>query len=271
MSPGGERLRARVHLNLIDSSRQLFELDPGAVVEAGDGWFFGAGRSPHPAISNAAFRTDDELDSEEFLERARAFFEGLGRGFSVWLRHEELADRDLLAAAEAAGLTQVHEMPEMVLGERPEERPLPSGVELRRVSTAGEAEDYWRVATLSYASLGFPPGIFDFYEDPTGLLAENAAAFIAYLDERPVSIAMTIVSHGVAGIYWVGSLEQARGKGLGWALTATATNAGFDLGADAASLQASVMGRPIYAAMGYEAIYDYRLLMSAPPEAADTA
>lgn len=269
MSLGSDQVRARVHLNLVESSRQLFELDPGAVVEAGDGWLFGAGRSAHPAISNAAFRTDDRLDPEEFLERARAFFERLRRGFSVWLRDGDPADRDLLAAAEAAGLKQVHEMPEMVLGERPEERPLPQGVELRRLSTAGEAEDYWRVATLAYASLGFPPGIFDFYEDPAGLLAENVAAFLAYLDSKPVSIAMTIVSHGVAGIYWVGSLEEARGMGLGGALTAAATNAGFDLGADIASLQASVMGKPVYAAMGYETIYDYRLLMSAPPEAAD--
>ena len=49
---------------------------------------------------------------------------------------------------------------------------------------------------------------------------------------------MTIVNNGVAGIYWVGSLEQARGQGLGRAATAAATNAGFELGADIASLQA---------------------------------
>ncbi len=35
------------HLTLVDSSRQLFELDPGAEIEAGAGWVFGAGRSPH--------------------------------------------------------------------------------------------------------------------------------------------------------------------------------------------------------------------------------
>ena len=79
---------------------------------------------------------------------------------------------------------------------------------------------------------------------------------------------MTIVSHGVAGIYWVGSLAEARGRGLGRAVTAAATNAGFDLGADVASLQASPMGEPVYRAMGFETIYDYRLLMSPPPEAA---
>ncbi|HSR94826.1 MAG TPA: hypothetical protein VLK56_08160, partial [Solirubrobacterales bacterium] len=57
------------HLNLIDSSRQLFEFDPGAEIEAGAGWVFGAGRSPHPVISNAAFRADDSLDPDRLLER----------------------------------------------------------------------------------------------------------------------------------------------------------------------------------------------------------
>ena len=33
----------RAHLNLVDSSRWFFELDPGATIEAGDGWLFGAG------------------------------------------------------------------------------------------------------------------------------------------------------------------------------------------------------------------------------------
>ena len=48
-------------------------------------------------------------------------------------------------------------------------------------------------------------------------------------------------------------------------MTAAATNAGFDLGAEFASLQASPMGEPIYRAMGYETIYDYRLLLSPAP------
>lgn len=265
MSLQSAQLQARVHLNLVDSSRQLFELDPGARIEAGDGWLLGAGRSPHPAISNAAFRTDDELEPELLLERARAFFGELGRGFSLWARGEAPEDRGLLAAAEAAGLDEVYAMPEMVLGRRAETRPLPAGIELRRLSSAGEAEDYWRVATAAYASIGFPPEVFEFYEDPRGLLADNVAAFLAYMGGAPVAIAMTIVSQGVAGIYWVGSVEDVRGKGLGWALTAAATNAGFDLGAEIASLQASAMGEGLYAAMGYETIFSYRLLMSPPP------
>lgn len=254
-----------VHLNLIDSSRQLFELDPDAAIEAGDGWLFGAGSPSHPVISNAAFRSNEDVDAGELIVRAKDFFTARGRGFSVWLRANQPADEDLASAASEAGLQLVFEMPEMVLGSPVEELPLPNGVELRPLSEARQAEDYWKVAAASYASIGFPPEVFGGYGNHAGLLAENLAAFVAYLDGEPVSIAMTIVSHGVAGIYWVGSLEQARGRGLGRAVTAAATNAGFELGAKLASLQASTMGKPIYEAMGYETLFDYRLFMSPPP------
>lgn len=256
-----------VHLNLIDSSRQLFQLDPGAEIEVGSGWVFGAGRSPHPVISNAAFRVDDELDPNELLERAQGFFAPRERGFAVWARGVVAADRDLIDAAKEAGLKEVYAMPEMVLDRRAEARPLPTGVELRRVVSASDAADYWEVATGAYASIGFPPEIFAFYENHDGLVADNAATFIADLDGRPAGIAMTIVSHGVAGIYWVGTSDDARGRGLGWTVTATAVNAGFDLGAETASLQASPMGESLYLRMGFETIFSYRLLMSTPAEA----
>ncbi len=255
----------RAHRNLIDSSRLLFELDPDAEIEDKPGWLLGAGSASHPVISNAVFRRDDGADPGELIAHAKEFFGERGRGFSVWCRAEQTEDRDLLAAAEAAGLQFAYAMPEMTLRAPVQTPALPSDVELRRLATKGQAEDYWRVAIASYASLGFPPEVFAGYSDHSGLLAENVAAFLAYLDGEPVAIAMTIVSDGVAGIYWVGTLEQARGKGLGRAVTAAATNAGFELGADLASLQASPMGKPIYEAMGYETIFDYRLLMSTPP------
>lgn len=254
-----------VHLNLIDSSRQLFELDPGAVIESEDGWLFGAGSPTHPVISNAAFRSDDDVSAEELVSRAKDFFHSRGRGFSIWIRGEEPEDLDLAATASGAGLQLVYEMPEMVLGSPVEDPDLPAGAELRQLSETEQADDYWKVAAFSYTSIGFPPEVFGSYTDNAGLLAENVVAFIAYLDGEPVSIAMTIVSHGVAGIYWVGSLEQARGRGLGRAVTAAATNAGFKLGAEIASLQASPMGKPIYEAMGYETLFDYRLFMSPAP------
>jgi hypothetical protein len=262
-----ETAARRAHLNLVESSRRLYELDRGAQIEVGAGWQFGAGTPDHPAITNAAFRADDELDPAEFLARALEFFGGRGRRFVIWARAGEAADEDLLEAAGKAGFQNVHTMPAMTLPGRTAEPRLADGVELRRLESAEDAERYWAIAKAAYASNGFPPEVFGFYEGLEEMTAPggDSAAFLADLDGKPVGIAMTILNHGVAGIYWVGSLEAARGRGIGRAVTAAATNAGFDLGAELAALQASAMGEPIYRAMGYERIYDYRLLLSPEP------
>jgi GNAT superfamily N-acetyltransferase len=255
------------HLNLIESSRRLFDLDPGVEIEGGDGWLFGAGRSTHPVISNAAFRIDDGLDPGELLERATAWFAARERGFAVWTRAGAEEDRGLIEAAEAAGLQNVYEMPEMVREGEAVAEELPAGIELRRVGSAEDAAQFWRVAIESYASIGFPPEIFAFYENHEDLWADGAAAFLAHLDGRPAGISMTIVSHGVAGIYWVGATEAARGRGLGRAMTAAAVDAGLEMGGASASLQASPMGESLYRRMGFETIFDYRLYMCRRPEA----
>jgi GNAT superfamily N-acetyltransferase len=254
------------HLNTIESSRRLFGLDPGAEIEVADGLLFGAGRSTHPVISNAAFRLDDGLDPGQFLARAGAWFAERGRGFAVWARAGAPEDADLIDAAERAGLQDVYAMPEMVLEAwTPENAPPPAGVELRRVSSPEDAAQYWQVAIESYADIGFPPEIFAFYENHEYLWADGAAAFLAHLDGRPAGISMTIVAHGVAGIFWVGCTSEARGRGLGRAMTAAALDAGFAMDAESASLQASPMGESLYRRMGFETIYDYRLYLCPAP------
>lgn len=258
-------LLSRAHLNLVDSSRWFFELDPRAAIEAGDGWLFGAGSPEHPVISNAAFRTDDGLDAGELIARAKEFFGERGRGFSVWVRGGQPEDEDLIEAAEAAGLSEVYATPEMILDSPPDPAPAPPGVEVRRLASVDDAHDFWEVATESYADIGFPPEIFASYTDNTGLLADNATVFTAYLDEEPVAIAATFVTHRIAGIYWVGTLKSARGMGLARKLTETAVRAGLEMGGDIASLQASPMGKPVYETMGFETVFDYQLWMSPPP------
>lgn len=248
------------HLNLVESSRRLFELDPGVGIEAGDGWLFGAGSCSHPLISNAAFRTDDDLDPGELLERARDFFGPRNRGFAIWAR-DTPEDRYLNDAASAAGLQVAYEMPEMVLDGPAADRPPPDGIEIAQVHSAEDADAFWKVAMEAYAGVGFPPEIFAHYENHEGLSADGVAAFLARQEGAPVGISMTIVSHGVTGIYWIGATERARGRGLGEAVTATAVNAGLAMGGGIVSLQASPMGEPLYRRMGFETVFNYRLFL----------
>ncbi len=97
------------------------------------------------------------------------------------------------------------------------------------------------------------------------MLAPHVHSAVAYLDGAPVSVAQILMSHGIAGVYWVGSLEAARGRGLAEAVTRHVTNLGFDLGATNVQLQASSMGEPIYRRMGYEDLHRREFRLAAPP------
>ena len=100
---------------------------------------------------------------------------------------------------------------------------------------------------------GTPSLIRTILADPDGrrglgtldvLRAPHVVAFVAEVDGTVAAGAMVIVTHGVAGVYWVGTRPEGRGKGLAELCTRAAGNAGFDLGARVAGLQASVMGEP---------------------------
>ena len=71
----------------------------------------------------------------------------------------------------------------------------------------------------------------------------------------PVAAAMTLLSHGIAGVYWVATLASVRGQGLADVVTRAVTNRGFERGALVNTLQASPMGESIYVRMGYEELY----------------
>jgi GNAT superfamily N-acetyltransferase len=89
------------------------------------------------------------------------------------------------------------------------------------------------------------------------VLQPHVATVVAYDGDQPVASAQAMLSHGVAGVFWVGTVEAARGRGLGETVCRWVTNWAFDQGAAAQSLEASTMGEPIYARMGYEELYRY--------------
>jgi hypothetical protein len=53
-------------------------------------------------------------------------------------------------------------------------------------------------------------------------------------------------------------------------VTAAAVEAGFEMGAECASLQASPMGEGVYRRMGFETLFDYRLWLCSPSRATST-
>jgi ribosomal protein S18 acetylase RimI-like enzyme len=78
--------------------------------------------------------------------------------------------------------------------------------------------------------------------------------FAGSLDGQVVGTAQLSISHGVAGIYWVGVAKPCRGRGIGAALTVAALLAGRERGLRIGTLQASSMGEPVYRGIGFETV-----------------
>lgn len=82
------------------------------------------------------------------------------------------------------------------------------------------------------------------------------APWVLYLGRHggeAVSTSAVLFADGVAGIYWVATLEAARGRGFGTALTQAPLRLARDRGYRVGILQATPMGRPIYERLGFRA------------------
>jgi ribosomal protein S18 acetylase RimI-like enzyme len=80
--------------------------------------------------------------------------------------------------------------------------------------------------------------------------------FVGYLHGDPVATVSLVTAGGTAGIYNVTTVEAARGRGIGAAMTVAAARHGAARGFDLATLQASRMGRPVYERLGFEFVCD---------------
>jgi ribosomal protein S18 acetylase RimI-like enzyme len=240
------------NLNLLEFTREDARWQaPHRIVED-DGVLLFAGAVDFPAYSNGVHRADPGVPGSVVVEKAQAFFAELGRGFSVWTRLDPV-DADLAAAADAAGITVFADSPQMICRTRLADRALPPGVEIRMVTDRAGVDDYAAVTAEAYVSLGAPAEVNrSHFEGPAAMQSPHVHAAVAYLDGDAVGAALILLSHGIAGVYWVGCREAARGRGIAEAVTRHVTNLGFDLGAANVQLQASPMGEPIYRRMGYE-------------------
>jgi hypothetical protein len=253
------------HLNFVEFNRESSRWSEAGHLVEKDGVLLVATGSAFPVLCNGAFRIDDQVPAAVVLDVADQWFSELGRGYTLSPRTLDV-DVDLVRAAVERGLHELHTSPEMVCRSRLDEREVPSGVELRWVESERDVDDFIAVNTAAYATLGMPTDVMPAVITPSRLCdVPHLHTVVAYVDDRPVAAAQTMLSHGIAGVYWVGTVESGRGRGVGEAVTRAVTNRAFDLGAAANTLQASPMGAPIYARMGYETIYDYRTFVRFEP------
>jgi len=192
----------------------------------------------------------DEIESA--LQHIDDFFGARALPYRVVVTRESLAELEPQLAAR--GYAETARVPGMLL-EPIDLVPPPCG-ELRivRVDDRRAILDFGRTA---FTAFGFPAGGAAAVMTPQLFDDPALHAYVGYLGDEPVCTSLLYVTGVTAGIYWVGTLAEHRGRRFGELMTAHASLEGRALGCLRASLQASVMGRPVYERMGFRQNRDY--------------
>ncbi|RZI85577.1 MAG: GNAT family N-acetyltransferase [Rubrivivax sp.] len=196
-------------------------------------------------------RTDTALPANEALDRADAFFGGPSQPYAV--HTTQRLDADLEQALSQRGFIRQSDLPAMLADQALALPTIAASWHLSLAASASDIADFVNICAQAYASLGLPSFLTpSYFVKPEGLLAPEVSIVLARnQDGQAAAAAMALHTGEVGGLYWVGTLPEARGAGLAAACTAMATNLAFERGARAVTLQASPMGEAIYRRLGY--------------------
>jgi ribosomal protein S18 acetylase RimI-like enzyme len=213
------------------------------------------------AYLRVAMRVDPHVAGSAVVRRAIEFFARDPAGFIVLVRRPD--DEDIERAALAAGFRAGWTEQPMALTAPPAPGFVPADVDVRFGADERAVVDYGRVVAGANDDPGERERAPLLFHDET-IVAPHVAAFVAYADAQPVACAMTLVSHRVAGVFYVATVERARRRGLGDALTRLAARSGFEMGAHVAWLGASEAGANLYCRIGFKPLGSMLVELESP-------
>ncbi|HET7743329.1 MAG TPA: GNAT family N-acetyltransferase [Gaiellaceae bacterium] len=240
-----QELVALAHASFCACFQKLAEHSPDGAIHESDGVFaFATGI--RFSLFNGCIVTEQVATRK--VDDALEWVEERGSPYRLWIVDELVAGFGDAPAQHGLEL-QPDPYPGMVLHPVPEAPPPAAGVEIEEAAP----ETARQVAVES----GMPHAIAEqlyarsFADDP------DVQLFAGRLEGRPVGTSVSIQGGGASGVVAVGTLPNARRRGVGTAVSWAAVDAGRRRGLDTVVLQASPMGLPVYEAMGFRTVVTY--------------
>lgn len=160
---------------------------------------------------------------------------------------------DLGTYLEAHGLIPKGELPCMAidLSSLPEQI-FPSELAIAQVKDAEALKHYVQVGMIGF---GIPEEIFNAFfelELSLGFNDSQHIRYIGYSKGSPVATSALYLNSGVAGIYFVATIPEARLQGFATAMVLAALQEASNLGYQIGTLQAAPMGVSVYRRIGFQ-------------------
>ena len=198
-----------------------------------------------------------ELPAEginELIENALSHFRSLKITRLSWLTGEGVPAMEIKKYLEAHGLTFRESFAtEMAadLTSLPENISLPNGLRIVPVEDEATLRKWIHVASIGF---GVPNDVEDIWYSffAEAVCERPFRTYLALLNGEPVGTSQLFTSAGVAGIYNVTCIPQARGRGIGAAVTLAPLLEARQIGYRVGILQASSMGYKVYQRLGFQ-------------------
>jgi hypothetical protein len=191
--------------------------------------------------------------ANELIENALSRFRSLNVTRLSWLTEEGVPATEIKKYLEVHGLTFRESFAtEMAadLTDLPKNVSTPNGVSIVPVEDEATLRKWIHVASVGF---GVPSDVEDIWY---GFFSEAVCerpfrTYLALLNGEPVGTSQLFTSAGVAGIYNVTCIPEARGQGIGPAITLAPLLEARQMGYRVGILQASSMGYKVYQRLGF--------------------
>ena len=231
-------------------------------VERHDGWVITD--VPFSLCNSVVMPCWDEREADGRIDEILAA--GRARGVpQLWWTGRTCTPVDLVERLEDRGVVrEIEPMPGMALEldrlPPASETPVPARLRIEPVidaaGLAALAEPFG--SAFGFSADGLASVIAAFADFAASGVQDELHHWVGFEGDRPVASASVLVRDGVAGLYNVGTLAGARGRGYGAALTLAALRGAIDVGAWAAILHSSPSGLPIYERLGFRTLTTVR-------------
>ena len=129
----------------------------------------------------------------------------------------------------------------------------PSNLTVERVSNSTQLMQWTEIVQVGDGiSASLKAGYYELFNSQSFGAGASCSLFLGTVNGRPVATSRLFPAGGIAGIYHVATLPEARGHGYGTAMTLAAAHAGGEAGYQVAGLFATPAGYGVYRRLGFQ-------------------